>query len=275
MMTDRLLAKYLSIVEEAGKLAFQHLFDKNNRHILRIKPDGDTTREVDVIVEEFIKDQTELLGLRVRYVSEESAAIDLNGIPEYMLFLDPIDGTDMAVRGYPLCSIALSLHRIDSMETVLAINADIFQNRIYYASKEGAFVWNGRERKSLKPSGTRRIEDAFLVSYAAKPYRMLSLLKQKDLISQVSLFLNYGGPLDITKVGAGSVDAFIEFQKGFKVIDFAAGTYIAEASGAIVSDLEGKSITIPRDLNTKQKLLVSCNQELHEVILKLLNRTTL
>jgi len=271
MNIEKLLSRYISAVSEAINRIRPIIFEGEGKEIIATKTEGDVTRRMDVIVEDFIKNETISLGIPVRFISEECGILDLSPSPDFILFLDPIDGTDMAIRGYPLCSISLSLHDIDTMKTMLAVIGDIFQKKIYYASKKGAFFKKQNKITPLKPSTVRKIDDAMIVSYAAKSYRLLSLLDQKKLLSKVKLFFNYGGPLDIARVGEGTVDAFIEFEKGFKVIDYSAGIFIAKMAGAVATDLNGLEINLPRELNSRQKFLVSCCEELHKEILNCLD----
>jgi myo-inositol-1(or 4)-monophosphatase len=271
MNTEEVLSQYMLIVEEAIDTIQPLLFAKRGGEIVVEKADGDVTRKIDLIVEDLVKQRTKLLGLSVQFISEECGVLDLSPSPDFALVLDPIDGTDMAVRGYPLCAISLSLHYLDTMNPIIAVIGDIFQKKLYYASEDGAFLKQKGDVKNLKPACVAQISDAMVVSYAAKPHRLLSLLDQRELIKKVKLFFNYGGPLDIARVGEGTVDAFVEFEKGFKIIDYAAGIYIAQMAGAVVTDLHGSEVKLTRDLDARQKFLVSCSQNLHEEILSCLD----
>lgn len=275
MKIEELISYYINAIEESINKVYPILFEYGGNEIINNKSDGDVTRRVDIIVEDYIKQKTIEIGLPVRFISEECGVVDLVPNPEYIMFLDPIDGTDIAVRGYPLCSINLSLHKIDTMETILGIVGDIFQKKIYYADNNASYLKVGEVVQTLKVSRTRELNKAFLVSYSGKSYRMLSLCKQQVLLGKIGLFLNYGGPLSIAKIGEGTVDAFIEFQKGFKVIDYAAGIHIAKMAGAIVTDLDGKEISLPRDLDTRQKFLVASTKELYNEIMNSLDKSVI
>lgn len=267
MKTEQLLSNYIMLVEECIDKVRPLIFEGLGGEVIKEKSDGDVTRKIDLIIEDHVKNKTKALGLAVQYISEECGVLDLSPSPDFVLILDPIDGTDMAVRGYPLCSVSLSLHHRDTMKPIIAVIGDIFQKKLYYASEKGAFLKRRDKIMTIKPSSITQLKNAMVVSYAAKPQRLLSLLDQKEFINRVKLFFNYGGPMDIARVGEGTVDAFVEFEKGFKVIDYAAGIFIAKMAGAIVTDLSGSEIKLPNDLEHRQKLLVSCSEELHQEIL--------
>ena len=274
MNTEELLSQYIIIVNETIDTVRPLLFEGRGGEVVKEKSDGDVTRNIDLVIEDLVKKRTMSIGLPVQFISEECGVLDLSPSPDFVLVLDPIDGTDMAVRGYPLCSVSLSLHHRDTMKPIIAVIGDIFQKKLYYASEKGAFVISRDKVVMLRPANTKQMEDAMLVSYAAKPYRLLSLLNQRELIEKVKLLFNYGGPMDIARVGAGTVDAFIEFDKGFKIIDYAAGIFIAKMAGAVVTDLNGTEIKLPRDLEHRQKLLASCSEQLHQEILSSLDPKT-
>ena len=84
-----------------------------------------------------------------------------------------------------------------------------------------------------------------------------------------TLVLNYGGLLDIAKVGSGQCDAMIEVLKGFVAREYVAGVHIAQAAGAIATTLDGSPIPIHVDRNAVSKFVVAATRELHSVMLRL------
>jgi len=251
---------------------FQYKIKQNSsKNIIAIKKDNDVTRNIDIYIESYIKNRIVKSKLPVKFISEECGTVDLSSSPEYVVILDPVDGTDIAIRGYPLCSISLSLHSISTYKPILAIIANAITSDIYCASGEGAFKIIRKRKTSIFPSQIINISDSMIVCYAAKPYRLLKIFQQEKLFGCAKLFLNYGGPLDIAKVGDGSIDCFLEFAKGFKIIDYAAGIFIAKTAGAIVTDLDDKEINILESVNMRQKFVVSANRKLHNKILKSLD----
>lgn len=237
--------------------------------VLKKKEDGDLTRNIDKIVEDgFIKKLREI-RLPVTLITEETGVINLSGAPHYALFLDPVDGSDMAARGYPLCSIAMTLFDLDKMKSEISLIGDLGRNKMFCAYDENAFIYkNNCEKIPIKVASYKPLEECMMVCYAAKPARLIKIFEQKELFEKIGLFLNYGGPMDIARVGEGTVDTFLEFQKGFKSIDYIAGIDIAEKAGAIVTDLQGNPLNVKIDLESRQKFLVSANKEIHNQILE-------
>lgn len=240
--------------------------------VLKKKADGDLTRNIDKIVEDNFIRKLKEINLPVVLITEETGVINLSQSPLYALFLDPVDGSDMAARGYPLCSIAMSLYNLDKMEPELSLIGDIGSGKLFCSYKGKAFIYkNNNEKIIMKAAPYRPLEKCMMVCYAAKPARLMKIFEQRKIFEKVGLFLNYGGPMDIARIGEGTVDIFLEFQKGFKSIDFVAGIDIAEKAGAVVTDLQGNPFTIKIDLESRQKFLVTTNKEIHNQILDLLS----
>ena len=74
----------------------------------RTRNDGDTTHAFDEELEERLQFLVRS-RLPIRFSSEERSDVDLVGSPELLALVDPLDGSDVAARGYPLCSISISL----------------------------------------------------------------------------------------------------------------------------------------------------------------------
>lgn len=271
MKYEKVFNDFLNIVREAVSKVYPIISNNEGNVVLNKKDDGDVTRNIDILVESFIKEKLINLKLPIRLISEECGTFDVSNAPDFILFLDPIDGTDMAARGYPLSSIALSFHEIDTMETIFSIVADIFQNKYYCSYNNEAYVLKNNKKSKLSCAAYKPIQESLLVCYSAKPQRLMKLFDKRTLFENVGLFFNYGGPLDIARVGEGTVDAYLEFQKGFKPIDFVAGMDIVEKAGGIVTDLKGNKIVISRELEIRQKFLASSCSKLHNEILELYN----
>ena len=263
---DKLLKVALKIVKDSLDSIRSFLLSGEPQKISKIKDDK-VTRFVDTIAEKICLKVLKKTKVSFMLISEESGIKTYGQNPKITVILDPLDGTDCAIRGIPLCSVALSIHDYKSMETLAAAIGHPFTGKIFYATKDKAFC-NGEK---IRPSLVKAIEKAFIVTYAAKPDRLVSLVKRKELIKKVGLLLNYGGPFNIAQVGSGEVDAFIEYEKGFKCIELAAGAHIAKVAGAIVTDIHGNEIKIHPDLQHRTTLIAACTLELHSKLKRILN----
>jgi fructose-1,6-bisphosphatase/inositol monophosphatase family enzyme len=234
---------------------------------VRTRADGDTTHAFDEKLEERILQFFVNSKLPIRFSSEERADVDLVGSPELLALVDPLDGSDMAARGYPLCSISVSLVDMATMTPVISRIVEVFTG-LQYAAHQNVALRNG---VPMRPSGVESADEAFIVSYFASHSRMAKARERASVWSHCKLVMNYGGLLDIAKVGAGQCDAMIEVLNGMVAREYIAGVHIAQAAGATASTLDGRAIPLPLPLerDARSTFVVAATPQLHEELLGL------
>jgi fructose-1,6-bisphosphatase/inositol monophosphatase family enzyme len=222
------------------------------------RPDGDTTHSFDRMAEDRIIGVLERTGLNLTVISEESPKITMGSGGDFVAIVDPIDGSDMVARGYPLASTAFSLVDSSNNEPALSHIYEIFTD-VHYSASHGSASRNGR---AVRPSNVKSLDCAFIVAYAA-PYELRKLGLSRSLLeSDAALFLNYGGPLDIAKVGTGQCDGVAESVEGFAPRDLVPGWHIATCAGAVSCKLDGSPLRIDVGEDSRTKFLVAANNEL-------------
>jgi fructose-1,6-bisphosphatase/inositol monophosphatase family enzyme len=232
---------------------------------LHERQDGDTTHAFDIYAEERIIRFFAASGLPVRISSEERPDVDLVASPELLVLLDPLDGSQVAARGYPMCSIALSVVDMATATPALSRIVEVFTG-VQYSAIGGEARKDGRP---MRPSTVRRASDALVVSYFASGSRMERLCQSGAPWGACKLVINYGGLLDIAKVGSGQCDAMIEVLKGFVAREYVAGMHIAQAAGAIATTLDRRSVPVHLERNAVSKFVVAATAELHDELLEL------
>lgn len=265
MNTNRLIDCTVKSVQEIIHVIKPLILTRQGAEVLRVREDGDVTRKIDVLSEEICLKHLEDLQIPLLVFSEEAGEIKLGNSPEIAVLIDPIDGSSMAIRGIPLCSVSISFHRLPDLETLVGAVGNFFTEEIYIASEKGAFS----STTPLCVSSIKRLEEAFLVSHIRKSYGLETLVKQKDLLEKPKLWLNYGGALEMAKLAEGSIDAFVEFTAGYNSYDYSAGAFIAEKAGAIVTDLDGNPLKVYLK-RQRNKFVMAATSELYEQILHIL-----
>lgn len=229
--------------------------------MLQRKPSGDPTRAIDLEIEGLYERELQRALGPVRVYSEESGWIGERDNYKYTAFVDPIDGTEMTTRQIMLFSTAISVLGQDGQLLFSAVG-DVSTGRVYWANSVAAFV--DATRVTVPPP--RALADAFLANYSMSPERMHHPERIRELLQACGRFLNYGGPLFIAKVADGSVDAVLEYQKGYFLYDLLPGLHIASNAGAVVTDLSGQPLEIS-DYEARYKFLISSGPALHAEIL--------
>ncbi|HEU0027230.1 MAG TPA: inositol monophosphatase family protein, partial [Ktedonobacterales bacterium] len=93
------------------------------------KADGSPVTELDVAVEEALKEDLATVAPGVGFYGEETTHDELSSIS---WLIDPIDGTDAFIRGIPLCSslVALLEHGQITLGVVYNFTTDEFYHAI-------------------------------------------------------------------------------------------------------------------------------------------------
>jgi myo-inositol-1(or 4)-monophosphatase len=222
--------------------------------------DGTPTKLIDQLAEDCIVDYLKEHPICSMLVSEEAGKMEFGGEPG-TIFLDPVDGTYNAVAGIPFFALSIALAREDGIEA--AFVRDLASRETFTALKgEGAFL-NGRP---VHVSAVNRLDQSALSMYGRKfnPGRMLTLgqkVRRWRLLGASALELSY--------IGCGRIDGFIDLRGTLRVTDAAAGMLICTEAGGRVSDLDGSPLEFPVEV-TVGRCLVATNGLMHEKIIEYL-----
>lgn len=173
--------------------------------------------------------------------------------------IDPIDGTRYFISGHPLFGMLLAYVR-NGVVKAGTICMPIL-NEIYTGGEDNPAKCNG---EFIRVSSQRNLEDAVIYInegeklFTNHPTKVKTLLKTGktrrfgyDCYSHVLL-------------ASGFVDVVIDYD--LKPYDFLAVSAVVEAAGGIVSDWQGKKLTLSSD----GAIISAATPELHDKILRLL-----
>lgn len=226
----------------------------------------------DMSIQTFI--EVVLLGTfpQIRFYGEEYEqayntqyfrAIDLGPQDDYLVTLDPIDGTRFYLDGHPNYQIILSILNTDDFEAVIALTPA--QNTYYYALRnQGTF--KGTLEDSLdtcQPWTIQQTKNTILLGshmshMAAKLKGKYNIIDVKQDYSPQTLIPNVNGVL------GGELTGVI-IASG-KFIDGAALSFLAREAGCIVTLHDGSALP---PLHTCQNyqwpgLVVASSAEVHQ-----------
>lgn len=218
-----------------------------------------------------------LLGLfpQVRFYGEEHEqtyntkyfrAIDLGPQDDYLITLDPIDGTQYYLDGHRNYQVILGILNADDYEAALAVTPG--QN-IYYYALRGQGTYRGHLNQALEDCAPLRINNPSpniclgwqmgeLVPYLSDRYRVYHTKTDYSKVSQIP---NFNGLL------SGDLSGAVLARGQF--IDGAALAFMAQEMGHIVTTLAGDP---PPPLHTCQDyqrpgLVVASSPEVHDHLL--------
>jgi fructose-1,6-bisphosphatase/inositol monophosphatase family enzyme len=233
--------------------------------------------EADLAIQNFV--EVALLGNfpNIRFYGEEYKsspntkyfrAVDFGEKDDYLVTLDPIDGTKFYIDGHSNYQIILGILNTDDYEAVIAISPS--QDSYFYALRgEGAF--KGTLNMDLSECTPLKVDSN------AKPTILLGTAMNsltptlKGKYNIINAVEDYSSSIEMPNLNSiftggisGAVKRFGQF------IDGAALAFIAKEAGCIVTSLDGS--TLP-PLNTCSDyklpgLIIGTSKSVHQDLLK-------
>lgn len=234
------------------------------------------------------------------YASEEDdpEVIGKQSDPDLLVLVDPLDTSELAVRGILGYTHAMIYSR-GLARPVAAVVGDLFHHIQLYVAARGA---DGADRayvgtedgnlQTIKPKQGVELSEALVTNYLMRPtQRLMPLARQTRLIgalgepspdgkSRGRIGVDFGS-VSLCHVATGATDATLEFAKGFAIWDLAPGHYILHSAGGTVIDLDGRTLSldhalesmsdIAKAMDRRQKFIAASTPELAYGILDLVD----
>jgi myo-inositol-1(or 4)-monophosphatase len=245
-------------------------FIKNNADYgeMLVQRPKDITRKMDMAAEKALDNALLSRGLSARIISEElgDRIVGLN--PEFMLVVDPIDGSTNATCGIPFFCTSIAYTDKTDIATFddisMAVICDI-QGNTYCAEKgKGAFL-NGKQL-SGKKMGTRPKPVVSVYSYGVPDIPAGLIELEKSIIVRALGSI----ALDMCFIADGTLDGLIDTRALVSGYDIMASTLILKESGGSLTDLKGINLTNNVQVSGLS-ILGTKNIELHERIIRMLD----
>lgn len=233
MATPPLLNIAVAAARRAGDIIVRHL-DRLDSLNVQAKQRNDFVSEVDRLAEQDIIETIRRSHPGHAFLAEESGRLD--GNPEYVWVIDPLDGTTNFLHGFPTFSVSIALKLRGRLEH--GVIYDPMRQELFTASRGGGAQLDGRRIRVAH----RRGLDGALVG-TGFPFRNLDNLGPyfgmlETVIRQTAGARRAGSAaLDLAYVAAGRLDGF--FELGLKEWDVAAGSLLVQEAGGLVGAPDG------------------------------------
>ena len=213
--------------------------------------------------------------------------------PELAVIVDPLDASEMAVRGLS-AHTHVSVYSLAQQAPLVSVVGDLFHHvQLYYAFR-GA---DGRHRAylstragetlPLRCSAVSELRYAWVTNYLMRPReRFMKLAEQRPLLEALAGPADSGGEhgrigvdsgsIGLCHVAAGFTDAMVEVAKGFKLWDLFPGQHILTAAGGVVAALDGTQLSldlgmrrladVKQIMETRRKFVAAGNKTLLQAI---------
>lgn len=253
--------EYLEAAIEASERGVEVLRRNRSREYeVSHKTPDEIVTEVDVdaqaAIEEYLLDRYPTHG----FVGEESETSDGSA---YRWIVDPLDGTDNYVHGFPHYCVTVALEA-DS-EVVLGVVNDP-GNHDLYVGVRGEGAWrNGRR---LTVSITDTLAESLIAVGNSPPTP-----EDERFFAMFRELLEEGRTRGIRRVGAGGIDASLVARGVFDGFvdeytspwDVSGASLIVEEAGGTVTTLEGEDVDF--DVGKGEVDIVASNGRIHDELL--------
>ncbi|RJP73829.1 MAG: hypothetical protein C4532_03965 [Candidatus Abyssobacteria bacterium SURF_17] len=251
---------------------------------------GDATFKIDEIAERHLAEFLAATPEPIAYFSEDKGLVmPRTGTPEWLLIVDPIDGTRNAKSGFEACMVSVALARYAERPTLADVTHGILREivgeRIFYVEKHApSEIMIGGQTVKLALS---RTGDLGLLRWSlTMPGRPAALVfgVMADLIDASSIrggfFSCNSTCYSISRIVTGQLDAYVDIANrivrdfpetaekfraisggritGFSSYDIAAAHLIAKQAGVVISDAYGNPLDDMLLLDTSPANLRSC-----------------
>ncbi|UXM85245.1 bifunctional NADP phosphatase/NAD kinase [Methanococcus aeolicus] len=237
--------------------------------IVKIGADGTPTKRIDLIAEDIAINSIEKQCSAI-LISEEIGHKQIGDNPQYVIVLDPIDGTYNALNDIPIYSVSIAICKLNDRNidelTINDLEVGVVRNistgEVYFAKKgSGAFVFKNNIQKRIYTSKITNLSDASVGVFAyGLTTNTLDFIKDRR-VKRIRIFGS--AALELCFVARGSLDAFINVNETTRLCDIAGGFVVLKEAGGIISDRDGRIINMPLNINAKNSFICS-NDKLHK-----------
>ncbi|ADI31385.1 inositol monophosphatase family protein [Staphylothermus hellenicus] len=202
---------------------------------------GDTTRKIDALVEEYAIELLRGTGLDLYIVSEEAGIVRIGENHQFIVLMDPLDGSLNYTLGIPGVAVSLVFYDINSddfTESIAGAVANVFLKEIYSFDKSNVYVNRVRvEKYYSRMSGINVV-----YTNTAETFRKVYLFMKKEFGGEVRLRVIGSAALESVYAALGRIDLFLHNTGRLRNLDVAGGVSIAKRLGVPVLGLDGKKI---------------------------------
>ena len=262
---------------------------------------GDVTFAIDEDAEAFMEAFLAENAPAVAFYSEDRGLVSPGGDPEWVLIVDPIDGTRPAMAGFEAACVSVAAARFGDGDPAMG---DVVAGAIVEIKSGAGFfaVRGGGLEPAPNLSANTEISRMFWAyGLRGRPVRVIA-----EVLAEVIDASSVGGgtfdlgsaTYDMTRIATGQLDAYIEpgprivsdvpgMRAAFEALgggavlnnspyDLAAAVLCLEEAGAVVTDAYGESLAGRALLGSGAEFQLSCvaaaNRELHGEILRRIDR---
>jgi len=291
----------IKMTEQVEKAVSPLVGKKEAGEIIKMGADGTPSKLIDLVAEDEVIEvllrsrrpviliSEEIGTIKINYSADEYIDIEaLRNVqtqnseppedfyksspePQIIFVVDPLDGTSNAVKKIPAFGISVAVAEyipganLPSLSDVKMGFVKNFATGDFYESIKGReSSLNGkRVFPSVQDNLNQSSMGAFIYGTKfSQVNNICKIIRRMRILGSVALELSY--------VGNGAYDAFMDLRGNLRVVDIAAAKLIVEEAGGIVTDQEGKSLNGLLNVNTRTSIIAAGNKNLHQEIMQIM-----
>lgn len=230
---------------------------------------GDISMQIDIIAENIIINALENENVNIlliseeigeKYIGDKQKAIENQNI----LIVDPVDGSNNAVRGIPYCSVSIAYANGEKIGDIKrAVVLDLISKDIYWANKgEGAYL----NEKKIHVSDFNQSDILLFELNLPKKNAFKNIERLLPIIQHFHRLRILGSSaLTLCQVACGSMEAFINLRESNRLVDVAAGYLILKEADGKFFSIKGADFDLELSIKTKFPF-IACNSNLESFL---------
>ncbi len=207
-----------------------------------------TDRAVEMSLREMIAKRFPDHGI----YGEEYAAVNENSSWQWVI--DPIDGTNSFIAGMPIFTTLIALCK-DGIPLIGIIDQPILRERLRGISESET-----RNQKAKTEINNYILATSSTDYFTAEESSAFALIRKNAAAT-----IRHGDAYLYAKLAGAEIDLVID--SGLKPYDFCAVAAVIKAHGAIITDWEGRELTI----KSSGRVIAASDKTLHQQALQLLS----
>jgi len=234
MQISKIAEKALAIVNETANFIRKSRLQLSAGDV-SYKLDKSLVTTIDLQSEERLVTGLQKLIPESNFLAEEKHKE--NPLSHLTWIIDPIDGTTNFVHNYPNYCISVALWYNDRI--VLGIVHEISTGEVFWSHSESGVAY--LNKTALKVSTSRTLGESILATgFPSSAFDKIDIyLKHfRDFMQCTQGIRRLGSAaMDLAYVASGRCDGFFEYD--LKPWDVAAGAYLVQKAGGMVTDFSG------------------------------------
>ena len=247
----------MNVMDQAARKAARGLsrdFGEVEHLQVSMKGPADFVSAADTRAEQILFEELSRARPGYGFLMEERGAIE-GADKTHRWIVDPLDGTTNFLHGIPVFAISIALER--DGEIVAGFIYNPASDETFTAERgKGAYLNDRR----IRVAGRTVLDDCVIatgIPHRGRPSHGLFLNECGEIMSRCAGLRRMGAAsLDLAWLAAGRFDGF--WERNLQAWDIAAGILLVEEAGGIITELDGKPISI------NSKRIIATNKAIHE-----------